>query len=80
VFRELLQNSDDAHSQAVEIRFETQSYLDRASSGESLALNIPASNEPLPDLKAAVVRPLLIESAGWTQDSFHIGSAMGFQE
>lgn len=81
MFRELLQNSDDAQSQAVEIRFETRGYLDSdKASGESLTLNAPTSTEPLPDLKAAVVRSALVESARWTQGSFHIGSAMGFQE
>ncbi|KAH8112414.1 hypothetical protein DFH11DRAFT_1607467 [Phellopilus nigrolimitatus] len=33
VFRELLQNSDDAASKAVEIHFETQAYLDRKKGG-----------------------------------------------
>ncbi|KIJ33557.1 hypothetical protein M422DRAFT_783144 [Sphaerobolus stellatus SS14] len=33
VFRELLQNSDDAASKAVEIRFESQEYLDNVKNG-----------------------------------------------
>ncbi|KAI6041582.1 hypothetical protein EDC04DRAFT_1265243 [Pisolithus marmoratus] len=46
VFRELLQNSDDARSSAVEIRFETEQYVrkDRNESDEPQAL---------PDLKTA---------------------------
>ena len=35
VFRELLQNSDDAASKAVEIRFETKAYLDRVEAGDT---------------------------------------------
>lgn len=48
VFRELLQNSDDARSSAVEIRFETEQYIRRDRNG---------GDEPqaLPDLKTAPV-------------------------
>ena len=45
MFRELLQNSDDASSKAVEIRFETKRYIDRNHSRE----------DRLPDLKTALV-------------------------
>jgi len=45
VFRELLQNSDDASSKAVEIRFETKRYTDRNNTSE----------DRLPDLKTALV-------------------------
>jgi len=52
VFRELLQNSDDAGARSVEIRFETEEYLSREKGDE------PRSDEPkqedLPDLKTAV--------------------------
>ncbi|KAG6335719.1 hypothetical protein ID866_3377 [Astraeus odoratus] len=50
VFRELLQNSDDAGSSAAEIRFETASYLRRKEGGVG-------NDNPhtLPDLKTALV-------------------------
>ena len=54
VFRELLQNSDDASSKAVEIRFETKRYIDRNNSSEVRAP--PLLDERLPDLKTALVR------------------------
>lgn len=41
VFRELLQNSDDAASKAVEIHFETQRYLDCKGNETSYASDIP---------------------------------------
>lgn len=50
VFRELLQNSDDAQSKAVEIRFETQSFIDRKATGEGVIEEIH-----LPNLKTAHV-------------------------
>ena len=59
VFRELLQNSDDAGSKAVEIRFETKGYIDRKNSSEDLddqAQAPPLQDESLPDLKTALVR------------------------
>ena len=52
VFRELLQNSDDAQSKAVEIRFETQPFIDRKTTGESVA---EVSEIHLPNLKTAHV-------------------------
>ena len=52
MFRELLQNSDDAEARSVEIRFETEGYLSREKD------NKPQSDGPkqlgLPDLKTAV--------------------------
>jgi hypothetical protein len=58
VFRELLQNSDDARARSVEIRFETEGYLSREKGDE------PQSDEPkqeeLPDLKTAMARGFLI--------------------
>jgi hypothetical protein len=52
VFRELLQNSDDAQSKAVEIRFETQPFIDRKATGESI---VEVSEAHLPNLKTALV-------------------------
>jgi hypothetical protein len=51
VFRELLQNSDDAQSKAVEIRFETQPFIDRKATGEDIEI----SESHLPNLKTANV-------------------------
>jgi hypothetical protein len=57
VFRELLQNSDDARSEAVEIRFETQGFLSTKSgdidTGDSVAS--PNLETQLPDLKTTNV-------------------------
>jgi hypothetical protein len=58
VFRELLQNSDDAQSKTVEIIFETRSYLDR-NTGEGVNSSTPAPEEPLPNLETTVVRTCL---------------------
>lgn len=66
VFRELLQNSDDARAQAVEIRFETKSYLERDSHPQTPEASIlatpqsvttisPTVKERLPDLKTTHV-------------------------
>jgi hypothetical protein len=52
VFRELLQNSDDAEARSVEIRFETGAYLSREN-GDDLQSDKP-EREVLPDLKTAV--------------------------
>jgi hypothetical protein len=53
VFRELLQNADDAEARSVEIRFETGAYLSREK-GDDLQSDKP-EQEDLPDLKTAVV-------------------------
>ena len=57
VFRELLQNSDDAASKAVEIHFETQAFIDRS---KGLSANVDAGPnqvvDKLPDLKTEPVR------------------------
>lgn len=52
VFRELLQNSDDARSSAVEIRFETAAYLRRKDGAEANTSDAP----PLLDLKSTHVQ------------------------
>ena len=53
VFRELLQNADDAQARSVEIRFETEAYLSQEKGDD------PESDKPeqgdLPDLKTAAV-------------------------
>lgn len=54
MFRELLQNSDDASSKAVEIRFETKRYIDGNSSNKDQATT--SQDARLPDLKTALVR------------------------
>jgi hypothetical protein len=51
VFRELLQNSDDAASKAVEIHFETQAFLDIKSGKRSAVIQ-----DKLPELKTVQVR------------------------
>lgn len=51
MFRELLQNSDDAQATAVEIRFETQTFLDGRNAKK-------LQDEPpqfLPDLNTTLV-------------------------
>ena len=53
MFRELLQNSDDALSNAVEIRFETKRYTDGNNPSEDQTP--PLLDECLPDLKTALV-------------------------
>lgn len=54
MFRELLQNSDDASAKTVEIRFETKGYADREKSGADQAP--PVQDEHFPDLTTALVR------------------------
>jgi hypothetical protein len=58
VFRELLQNSDDAGAHSVEIRFETESYISREKRSD---IELDESlKEDLPNLKTAVVRSFVI--------------------
>jgi hypothetical protein len=57
VFRELLQNSDDASAHSVEIRFETESYLSREKRSDAVPDESP---KDLPSLKTAVVRSFVI--------------------
>ena len=52
MFRELLQNSDDAGARSVEIRFETEEYLSREKGDEPQSDEL--KQEDLPDLKTAV--------------------------
>ncbi|CAA7259259.1 unnamed protein product [Cyclocybe aegerita] len=67
VFRELLQNSDDAQSKAVEIRFETQSFLDRKK--QVLPEGIPGDvqtrpDAPLPNLRTTHVHQWTFRNDG----------------
>lgn len=58
MFRELLQNADDASASAVEIHFETKSYIDGGKAGAGQVP--PVQDEPLPDLKTTLVRVVLL--------------------
>lgn len=53
MFRELLQNSDDAGAHSAEIRFETEGYLSREKGNYTPPDE--STQENLPDLKTAVV-------------------------
>ena len=53
MFRELLQNSDDAEARSVEIRFETEEYLSREEDDDDTQPD-ESEQEDLPDLKTAV--------------------------
>ena len=55
VFRELLQNADDACSPAVEICFETKKYVE-ARGKSSIDKAPPSHDGRLPDLRTALVR------------------------
>lgn len=57
MFRELLQNSDDAGARSAEIRFETEKYLSREK-GDDTQSDGP-EQEDLPDLKTAMARGFL---------------------
>jgi hypothetical protein len=62
VFRELLQNSDDAEARSVEIRFETGAYLSRENC-DNLQSDKPERGDH-PDLKtAAACGPILFACA-----------------
>jgi hypothetical protein len=58
VFRELLQNADDAEARSVEIRFETEAYLSREKGGDLQSDNLERGD--LPDLETAVACSLII--------------------
>ncbi|KXN90205.1 hypothetical protein AN958_04695 [Leucoagaricus sp. SymC.cos] len=62
VFRELLQNSDDAQSKAVEIRFQTQEFLD----GKPPEGAGHEARGPLPDLKTTPVHHWVFKNNGMT--------------
>ena len=54
MFRELLQNSDDAGARSVEIRFETEKYLSREEDDDTLSDE--SEQENLPNLKTTAAR------------------------
>ena len=55
VFRELLQNSDDAASKSVEVHFESQAYIDRRRATENTDGGINQTSDNPPDLKTQAV-------------------------
>lgn len=61
VFRELLQNSDDAQATAVEIHFDTQKYLDGKSGSQ---VEGEFSKASLPDLKTILVHQWTFKNNG----------------
>ncbi|KAF8160987.1 hypothetical protein B0H34DRAFT_699011 [Crassisporium funariophilum] len=64
VFRELLQNSDDAQSKAVEIRFERESFLDRPADKVDGERNSGMLDIPLPNLKTTQVHRWTFKNNG----------------
>ncbi|PPQ99714.1 hypothetical protein CVT24_009697 [Panaeolus cyanescens] len=65
VFRELLQNSDDAQSKAVEIRFETETYAEKkGKGGEGVVSEGVSAPKTLPDLKTALVQHWIFRNNG----------------
>ncbi|KAF9484470.1 hypothetical protein BDN70DRAFT_910674 [Pholiota conissans] len=64
VFRELLQNSDDAQSEAVEIRFETQAYLTSKNKEQLSETKEITSGSSLPDLKTSHVHQWTFKNNG----------------
>ncbi|KAI0037007.1 hypothetical protein K488DRAFT_75577 [Vararia minispora EC-137] len=71
VFRELLQNSDDASARAVEIRFETEGFLARqkmATEGDGVegtgSVGDGGSKQKLPDLKTEQVHQWTFKNNG----------------
>ncbi|KAL5514880.1 hypothetical protein ACEPAG_2196 [Sanghuangporus baumii] len=63
VFRELLQNSDDAASKSVEIHFETQAYIDRKKASE-VEGNSAQSTGTFPDLKTQPITQWTFKNNG----------------
>ena len=60
MFRELLQNSDDAGARSVEIRFETEAYLSRENGDDLQSDKSKREDLPVPDLKTAMARGLIV--------------------
>ncbi|EKM56817.1 uncharacterized protein PHACADRAFT_141759 [Phanerochaete carnosa HHB-10118-sp] len=68
VFRELLQNSDDASSKAVEIHFESKAHISMGGATEAQDAQGPGDGMPekLRDLKTAVVHQWTFKNNGTT--------------
>ncbi|EJD01998.1 uncharacterized protein FOMMEDRAFT_109078 [Fomitiporia mediterranea MF3/22] len=65
VFRELLQNSDDASSKSVEIHFETQAHLDRRKTASEVAsIELPLVVDKFPDLRTEPVSQWTFKNNG----------------
>ncbi|KAI0342553.1 hypothetical protein BDW22DRAFT_1484759 [Trametopsis cervina] len=65
VFRELLQNSDDASAKAVEIHFDTEGYLQRSNNaGGDDGSSETSDITPLPDLKTVLVHQWTFKNDG----------------
>ncbi|KAI0083802.1 hypothetical protein BDY19DRAFT_975723 [Irpex rosettiformis] len=65
VFRELLQNSDDASAKAVEIHFDTEEYVQRTKEGDKGGEGSEGQSvTPLPDLKKVVVHQWTFKNDG----------------
>ena len=76
VFRELLQNSDDARSDAVEVHFDTAAYLDRRDRRAEI-IDIPT----LPDLESiSVIGARSLPYPPYFADLILQGYAMDFQK
>lgn len=81
VFRELLQNSDDASARAVEIHFETEAFLQRAKDGEDALADSTKAIALLPDLKTTHVRTRWVMSFRLCKHTIKvIGASMDIQE
>jgi hypothetical protein len=77
VFRELLQNSDDAQATAVEIHFDTQKFLDRKNGTQPQS---EPSKGALPDLKNTLVRHSPLELFCKVNLRSPLGTSMDIQE
>ncbi|KAJ7497138.1 hypothetical protein FB451DRAFT_1210268 [Mycena latifolia] len=64
VFRELLQNSDDAQSKRVEIRFQTQAALDRNGDSNGPSSELLPTPQTLPDLKTTLCHQWTFKNDG----------------
>ena len=62
VFRELLQNSDDAAAKAVEIRFETKEFIDSRAEAVSEGGDAGQSKRQRLDRKAAMVCTSIVQA------------------
>ncbi len=63
VFRELLQNSDDADAKSAEIHFDTEEYVQRTKDGVADEESGGNALAALPDLKKVIVSAFLHTAA-----------------